>query len=149
MQPQTILQSGNLVSRGSSRATAALERQLEAAAAKRLGIETDFLVRTAGEWDTIVAGNPFPREAERDPSHLVVLCAKTAIQAAAAKALQAASIGPEMVRVGGRHAYLTHPDGLGRSKLTNALIEKKLGTCVTARNWNTVLKIVTATNPEP
>jgi hypothetical protein len=31
-------------------------------------------------------------------------------------------------------------EGVGRSKLTNALIERKLGFAGTARNWNTVLK---------
>jgi uncharacterized protein (DUF1697 family) len=30
---------------------------------------------------------------------------------------------------------------MGRSRLTNALIEKKLGTRATARNWNTVQKL--------
>jgi uncharacterized protein (DUF1697 family) len=32
-------------------------------------------------------------------------------------------------------------DGIGRSRLTSALIEKKLGTRGTGRNWNTVLKL--------
>lgn len=43
----------------------------------------------------------------------------------------------------GRHAYIVYPDGIGRSKLTTALIEKHLGTRVTGRNWNTVRKLAT------
>jgi uncharacterized protein (DUF1697 family) len=43
--------------------------------------------------------------------------------------------------VAGRHLYITYPAGMGPSKLTNALIERKLGTSGTARNWNTVRKI--------
>ena len=31
--------------------------------------------------------------------------------------------------------------GIGRSRLTNTLIERKLGTRATGRNWNTVLKL--------
>jgi len=54
---------------------------------------------------------------------------------------QAAIAGPEMVRADGRHLYIVYPDGIGRSRLTNALFEKKLGIRGTARNWNTVLKI--------
>jgi uncharacterized protein (DUF1697 family) len=42
----------------------------------------------------------------------------------------------------GRCLYLVYPDGIGRSKLTNALIEHKLGVQGTGRNWNTVLKIL-------
>jgi uncharacterized protein (DUF1697 family) len=34
-----------------------------------------------------------------------------------------------------------YPAGIGTSKLTNKLIEDKLGTRATGRNWNTVLKL--------
>jgi uncharacterized protein (DUF1697 family) len=37
-----------------------------------------------------------------------------------------------------------YPDGIGTSKLTNAIIERKLGMNGTARNWNTVLKLAAA-----
>ena len=57
------------------------------------------------------------------------------------KALQAAITGPETVRDGGREVYIYYPDGQGRSRLTNALIEAKLGTRATARNWNTVVRL--------
>jgi uncharacterized protein (DUF1697 family) len=45
------------------------------------------------------------------------------------------------VRANGREAYFTYPDGIGNSKLTIAVIERKLGARGTARNWNTVLKL--------
>jgi uncharacterized protein (DUF1697 family) len=45
------------------------------------------------------------------------------------------------VRVVGRQAYITYPEGFARSRLTTALIDNKLGTRCTGRNWNTVLKI--------
>ena len=66
---------------------------------------------------------------------------KEAPGGAAVKALQAAIVGREVVRAVGRQAYIVYPDGQGRSKLTNALIEKHLGTRGTARNWNTVLRL--------
>jgi uncharacterized protein (DUF1697 family) len=59
----------------------------------------------------------------------------------AAKDLQTAITGSEIVRVEGRQAYIVYPDGIGRSRLTTALIEKKLRTRGTGRNWNTVLKL--------
>jgi uncharacterized protein (DUF1697 family) len=45
------------------------------------------------------------------------------------------------VRADGRHLYIVFPNGMGTSRLTNALIERKLGTRGTARNWNTTLKL--------
>ncbi len=139
---QTLLNSGNIVFDGGSKTTAALEQTLERAAAKQLGLETDFLVRTAKEWRAIVDANPFPREAKDDPSHLVAVILKDDVSAANVAALQKAIVGREVVRAKGRCMYIVYPDGIGRSKLTSALSEKKLGTRGTARNWNTVLKLL-------
>jgi uncharacterized protein (DUF1697 family) len=138
---RSLLQSGNLVFRGKARSSAQLERLLEAEAEKRLGLQTAFFVRTAEEWQDVIAHNPLRKEAERDPSHLVVSFLKGAADAKAVKALQAAITGPETVRGRGREAYVFYPDGIGRSRLTSTLIEKKLGTRATGRNWNTVLKL--------
>jgi uncharacterized protein (DUF1697 family) len=98
-------------------------------------------VRSADEWADIVAKNPFADEARRDPAHLVVVALKTKPGASALAALQAAVSGPELIRAHGRELYVRYPAGQGRSKLTNAVIEKKLATRGTARNWNTALKL--------
>jgi len=37
--------------------------------------------------------------------------------------------------------FAVYPVGIGRSKLTNGLIEQKLDTRATARKWNTVRKL--------
>ena len=140
-EPRSLLQSGNLLFRSGAGSGAQLERLLEQESASRLALETDFFVRTAAEWRSVIAHNPFRKEAERDPARLVVIFLKDAPSAKAVKALQVASTGPEVVRAAGRHAYIVYPNGTGRSRLTNALIEKHLGTRGTGRNWNTVLKL--------
>lgn len=138
---RTLLQSGNLVFRGTARTSAQLKRLLETGVEKRLGLRTDFFVRSAEDWNAVIARNPFRQEAEDDPSHLVVLFLKEAPIVGTVEALQAAITGPEVVRAHGRHAYIVYPNGIGRSRLTTALIEKTLGTRGTARNWNTVQKL--------
>jgi uncharacterized protein (DUF1697 family) len=50
-------------------------------------------------------------------------------------------VGPEILHGEGRQACIVYPDGIGRSRLTAALIERKLATRGTARNWNTVMKL--------
>jgi uncharacterized protein (DUF1697 family) len=141
---RTLLQSGNVVFRGPRQSGAALERRLEAEAVKRLGVETEFFVRTAAEWQALIAHNPFREEAQRDPGHLLAIILKRAPEPENVQALQAAVQGREIVRGGDRHAYIVYPDGVGRSRLTNALIEKKLGSRGTGRNWNTVVKLAAA-----
>ena len=138
---QSVLQTGNVVFQANRRIGAELEQLLETEAKKRLKLETDFFVRTASEWRTLIARNPFPKEAKRDPAHLVVMFLKDAPEAKDVRALQAAISGREIVRVVGSQLYVTYPDGIGRSRLTNAVIEKNIHTRGTGRNWNTVLKL--------
>src|SRR5262249_11847306 len=123
------------------RKPADLERLLEQATTKRLGVATDYFVRTSKEWSRVIDANPFRREAKEDPGHLLVVCLKKAPRSDDVKSLQSAIRGPEIVRAEGPKAYIVNPAGIGRSKLTAALIEAKLGTRGTARNWNTVLKL--------
>jgi len=142
---KTLLQSGNVVFAGEKRSTAELERLLEAGTEKHHKMQVDFMVRSAKEWRDIVAANPFPKEAKADPGRLHVLALKGAPAAGAELALQAAIKGPETVRVIGKNAYIYYPDGAGASKLTPALLEKHLAHRGTARNWNTVLKVLALT----
>jgi uncharacterized protein (DUF1697 family) len=141
VEPTTLLQSGNAVFRGPARSTARLESQLEAEARTCLGLDIDFMLRTSDEWQELIARNPFPTEAKRDPGHLLVLFLKDTIDAKRAAALEAAIVGRERIRAHGKQVYAVYPDGVGRSKLTNAVIEKHLGVRATGRNWNTVLKL--------
>jgi uncharacterized protein (DUF1697 family) len=139
--PRSLLQSGNLVFRAAVRPNTQLERLLETETEKRLGIETDFFVRSGPEWKALVAHNPFGEAARRDPAHLAVQFLKDAPAAKSVAELRAAIRGREFVRAKGRELYAVYPDGFGRTRLTNALIERKLGTRTTGRNWNTVLKL--------
>jgi uncharacterized protein (DUF1697 family) len=137
--PRTLLQSGNLVF-GSEARAGEIETLLETEAQKRLGLDTTFFVRSAREWQAVIARNPFPKDAARDPSHLVVMFLKHAPASSAVAALRTAIKGSEVVRAHARHAYLVYPDGIGTSRLTTAVIERNLGTG-TGRNWNTVRKL--------
>jgi uncharacterized protein (DUF1697 family) len=125
-EARSLPQSGNLVFRAA-----------RPGGARR----TEFFVRSAEEWKKVVAANPFPEEAARDPGHLLVMFFKGMLRADAVSALQAAITGRERVRAVGKQAYIVYPDGIGRSRVTNAFIEKKLGGRGTGRNWNTVLKL--------
>jgi uncharacterized protein (DUF1697 family) len=138
---KTLIVSGNVVFRNASASCDKVEKMLEAASTTHLGVTTDYFVRSAQEWKAMIAANPFPKEAKDDPGHLLMMCLRDGPAAGQVKALQAAIKGRERVAVKGKHAYFVYPDGVGRSKLTIAMIEKAFGTRGTARNWNTVLKL--------
>ena len=137
---QTLLQSGNLLFTSAAKAPE-LERLLAGAVAAELGVRTEFFVRSVSEWRQLIAANPFPREAKGDPGHLLVVFLKQAPRRPQLDALRSAIVGAEIVAAARRQAYVVYPDGVGRSRLTLALIERHLGCAATGRNWNTVLKL--------
>jgi uncharacterized protein (DUF1697 family) len=137
---RSLLQSGNLVFESKVRTGSELERFLESEALDRLSLEADFIVRTPDEWKAVIRQNPFRKEAEKDPGHLVVMFLKSEPDVADIVALQSDIRGREVVRAKGKHAYIYFPDGQGRSKLTHTVLEKRLGRG-TGRNWNTILKL--------
>jgi uncharacterized protein (DUF1697 family) len=122
---RTLLNSGNLVFRSPGKAGPNLEKLLEAEFVKRTASQTEFFVRTAEEWKTIIARNPMSDEARRDPGHLLVVVLKRAPSEQEVEALRAAIVGPEIVQADGKQAYIFYPAGVGQSKLTAKLIEKK------------------------
>jgi uncharacterized protein (DUF1697 family) len=49
---------------------------------------------------------------------------------------------PDAFRVLDQQIYLHLPNGMARTKLTNAYFDSKLSTVSTARNWATVLALL-------
>ena len=138
---QTILQSGNVVFKTPPRDQGKLEEHLQSATRERLGVSIDYIVRDAKQLTAVIAVNPFPGMAKDDPSHLVVMFMKQAIDLNAIDPLQSKITGREVIKGSGTELYITYPDGIGTSKLTGQVIEKHFSVRGTARNWNTVLKL--------
>lgn len=139
-EARTLLQSGNLLFQ-TKKTGAALEKLLEGALTQQLELKTPVIVRSAAEWHAAIEKNPFTREARKDPGHLVLMPLKAVPAKGAVATLEAAIVGRERIQLVGQNLYLVYPDGIGESKLTIALIEKKLGVTGTGRNWNTTQKI--------
>jgi uncharacterized protein (DUF1697 family) len=139
---RSLLQSGNLVFESDGQTGAALERLLEKETAERLGVSADYVVRSADELEKTVARNPFLKEAKDTPSHFLVMFLKATPAAKEVDLLRASIEGPEIIGCDGKQLYIAYPAGIGRSKLTAAAIERKLGSRGTARNWNTVQKLL-------
>jgi uncharacterized protein (DUF1697 family) len=135
---RTYLQSGNVIFRSTRKDPA---RLIEEA----LDLDVKVVVRTAAELQKVVAANPFASVG--NTSLLIVMFLSDEPSKEAQAALRAAHAGPEEIRFAGRELYLYYPNGMGRSKLTNAVIERKLGVTATARNWNTVTKLLELAAP--
>jgi uncharacterized protein (DUF1697 family) len=139
---KTYVQSGNVVFRAKFRDVKALERKLEDALERRHGFRPPVLIRTAEELRDAVARNPFAGRKGIEPAKLHIVFLAGLPASGAAERIRAIKVGPEEAHLSGRELYVYYPDGAGRSKFTAALIDKSLSTTGTARNWNTVTKLL-------
>jgi uncharacterized protein (DUF1697 family) len=137
----TYIQSGNVVFSSDATNPAQLARQIEESFAQKFGFHSQVMVRTSAELEEIIASNPFQNQPEKEPKWVAVLFLATRPESAALEDLQKTYSGPEEIYLIGQELFVYYPDGIGRSKLTLPLIEKKLKTAGTGRNWNTILQL--------
>lgn len=137
---KTLLASGNLVLWGKG-GDADIEKRLEDGLEKRLGLRTEFFVRSPAELKAIIDGNPYPDEVKSHPNHLLVHFMKARLPGEDEAVLRAAITGPETFKVGTRELYIDYPDDVGHSMLDRDWKKTKRAPLGTARNWNTVLKL--------
>lgn len=137
---ETYIQSGNVVFKAAG-AAPALERALEQALETELNVKTDVLIRSKAQWNRIMASNPFASEAEAQANYVLCGIAKKALAGGAAAAVAEKAAAGERVREGGGVLWFHYPVGVGRSKLTTALIDRAAGSPVTGRNWRTMVKL--------
>jgi uncharacterized protein (DUF1697 family) len=99
------------------------------------------VVRSRDELAAVVRANPFA-DLMTDGRRLQVSFLAGDPDPAYVRELEAADVGDERVAVVGRELYAWHPDGIQRSALIKLITEERLGTTATARNWNTVCKLL-------
>ena len=136
----TYINSGNAVLRSHLSREEVIAAVAEICKA-RFGFTKAILAPTRGEWSALIDNNPFP-QAVATPTclHAAVLAGKPAAEAVSRLQELAAAAG-EGIEVVGNVAYLHTPDGFGRSKLGENF-DRGIGVVNSARNWNTVLKLM-------
>lgn len=141
---RTLLQSGNAVFTHTAEDPLALAGELERALAGELGVTVSCLVRTGADLRRVVEGNPFPMDGADGARFLVVFLSGPPPRDRLA-ALDPAAYAPDAFETGERELYVNLPGGIRDSKLAAILTGKRLGVTVTARNWNTVTKLLDLT----
>ena len=137
---RTLLQSGNVLFTSGLKDRRALAQRITQELERRLDLKIEVLVRTLAEIRTIVERGPV--SARADPSKLLVMFLSGVPDARGQAALAREHKGPEMLEIRGPEVYLYYPDGVGRSKLSTAFLESALDVSGTARNWNTLKKML-------
>jgi uncharacterized protein (DUF1697 family) len=139
---RTLLQSGNVVfsARGTDKAVA---KKLADAIEESHGFRPTIAVRTAAEIAGVIERNPFPDAAVKEPNRVLVSFPSGPPVKDAADHLAALRVAKEKLRLVDGTLYVHYADGgMGTSKIGNAVLERALGVPATARNWNTVTKLM-------
>jgi uncharacterized protein (DUF1697 family) len=134
---ETFIASGNVVFESRARADT-LEAKLETALALRLGYEVAAFIRTGAEVVAIAAHQPFDpkRRAEAHSIHVGLL--DRPLDPAARRTLAALESPTDEFEARGRELWWLLRRGVSESKITNSLLERRLGTRITFRNRNTM-----------
>jgi uncharacterized protein (DUF1697 family) len=140
-EPKTLLQTGNVVFDTDFTDPARLAAHIEKGIEDAYGFHSDIIIRSVDELAAAIEGHPFSDEQLADPKKIALMFLQDAPDAEAINILQEAHTGPEDIVFNGMHAYAFYPNGMGRSKLTNAFIERKINMQGTMRNWNTSNKL--------
>ena len=135
----TLVQSGNIVLT-SAKEPNAMEREISKMVLDEFGVTAATVVRTRDELEGVIERNPIP-DGPSTPKLFQVTFFPDEPDAAEVEKLTARDFGNEQIAVIGREAYAWHPDGIQKSKLARAL-GAGLRADGTARNWNTVTKLL-------
>ncbi len=136
--PQTYVQSGNVLFKTSERSLASLVKRIEAGIEETFGFHSDVIVRTPAEMQSVIARNPFASRSGIEPNKLLVTFLAGDPTPEARAKIAEIKTDPEELRLDGRELYIYYPNGMGRTKLNAASIERVLKLSGTARNWNSV-----------
>jgi uncharacterized protein (DUF1697 family) len=138
----SYVQSGNVIFRTKEKNLAALATKIQAAIAKKFRFQPEVILRTPKEFRKAMAANPFAGRRDIEPGKLLVTFLAAEPGPDAHAALDRFKDYPEELHLKGRELYIYFPNGSGRSKLPWSSVEKFLKVTGTARNWNSVTRML-------
>lgn len=139
--PRTYIQSGNCVFESSVRSAKSLGTQISELIEQQRGFRPSVLALKASDLQNAIDANPFPKATEA-PKTLHFSFLESKPKKPDLDGLAAIQAAKERWQLIDKVFYLHAPDGIARSKLAQRA-EKLLGVTATARNYNTVAKLVT------
>ncbi len=135
----TYIQSGNVLFSAEGRATD-WQDQIGQLIRAHFGLDVTVMVVTAAEVADALAANPYRTEPDDVNPYFGFLL--TAPEESGIEALAEIDFGRDEYALRGRVIYVCYAEGAGSTKLTNAVIERKLGVRGTMRNQKTVRRLL-------
>jgi uncharacterized protein (DUF1697 family) len=139
------IQSGNVVFGATATLAARIPALIAAEIEEAAGLRVPVIVRSRAELHSVAEANPLlAAGAAQEQLHVMFLADAPGKEEIAA--LDPLRSHPDSFVLVGREIYLHCPNGVARTKLTNAYFDSTLRTTSTCRNWRTVLKLADLSN---
>ena len=137
---ETYIQSGNVIFTAAPGTPVPSNGRIEVQIEKRFGFPVPVVLRNKEQLDRAISQNPFAEEgADEDTLHVLFL--SDLPSADRVPSLDNRRSLPDTFSVIGQEVYLRLPNGVARTKLTNAYFDATLETVGTMRNWRTVTRL--------
>ncbi|MBZ9677721.1 DUF1697 domain-containing protein [Mesorhizobium sp. ES1-1] len=137
---RTLVATGNLVFEAPATEIADLEARLEAAFERAFGRHVHIIVRGAGDWLRLAAGNPFPAESAAATDQVAVRVMRRPVSEEDVATLRPYVGRDEKMQAVDGDLWIFFSRATPNSRLLTAIGHKRLG-IGTSRNWNTVRKL--------
>jgi uncharacterized protein (DUF1697 family) len=143
---RTYIQSGNVVFSVAPKSAKRVPDLVSRRIADRFGYRVPVVLRTVDEFRQVAVSNPF-LQSDCDANSLHVGFLADLPDPRDVAALDPKRSPGDSFTMRGQEIYLCLPNGVARTKLTNAYFDSRLTTTSTFRNWRTVLKLLELTQP--
>src|SRR5215813_8707770 len=104
--PQTYIQSGNVIFKTKERNLRTLATKIENAIESKVGFRPAVILRTAAELKETLATNPFSKRRDIHPSKLLITFLAEKPSASALKELEKVETDPEEMKISGREVFI-------------------------------------------
>jgi uncharacterized protein (DUF1697 family) len=142
VEPVSYIQSGNVIFGTKEKNLTGVADRIGKAIEREFGVRSEIILRTAAELRAVIARNPFAARLDVAPNKLVVTFLAKDPGVDATGRIGKLQTGPEELHLDGRELYVHFPNGISGSKVPASAIDRALKTPGTARNWNTVTKLL-------
>jgi len=135
---KTYIQSGNVIFDYDHIDIEKLANKIKKEISETFGFFVNTIIRTDEEFRKIINNNPFVKDSNVEIDNLYVTFMLDIPDSSLVELLDEKKEENEKLSVISREIYLYCPNGYGRTKLNNVMIERKLKTVATTRNWKTI-----------
>ena len=138
---KTYIQTGNVIFDSDLESTSQLSEIIHTYIYRAYNFKVPVITSSKSYWDEIIKGNPYLNDKTIDINHVSTTILEKKPTKENIAILKTMNFYPDTYIISERIIYTVYPNGVGRSKMTNSVFEKKMETAATSRNWKTMCKI--------